>query len=119
MGSNPYEAPRADITGGAPPSPGAAQPVAELSPELEMKAMELLGRKRSRSTGASFAVSWAVCTGVLALVTGLFWAVVIGGALAGVISKAYVAGQTPRLVEQVSSELGIPPGAFKPERYLL
>ena len=119
MGSNPYEAPRADSTGGPSPPQGADSPAIELPPELEMKAMELLGQKRSRSTGASFAVSWAACTAVLFLVTGLVWAVIIGGVLAGVISKAYVARQTPRLVEEISAELGIPPGAFRPERYLI
>src|SRR5215468_4000311 len=115
MGTNPYEAPQADRAGKAPQTEeGGATPPPELPPELEMKAMELLGRKRSRATGASFAVMWAVCTGVLALVTGLVWAAIAGGILAGVISKFYVSDQTPRYIERVSAELGIPPGAFRP-----
>jgi len=113
MGSNPYEAPRSDIVG------AGEQPEVVLPAEVEGRAMELLGRKRSRSAGASFAVSWAICIAVLIFVTGLVWAFIIGGALAGLISKAYVRGRTPRLVEQVCAELGIPPGAFKPERYLI
>jgi len=119
MGSNPYEAPEADVGGGASPQPGAEGPPSQLSPELEMRAMALLGHMRSRATGVSFAVSWAVCTGLLALVTGLVWAAIVGGILAGVISRAWVAGQTPQFVERVSAELGIPPGTFKPEQYLL
>ena len=114
MVSNPYEAPQADITGGAA-SPAAAP----LPPDLEMKAMELLGRKRSRVTGISFAVSGAVCVGLLALVLGLLLAFIVGGAIGGAIARAYVGSQTERLVAEVCAELGIPPGSFKPETYLL
>ena len=119
MGTNPYEAPHADIqTAGAAP-PGLSDGTSSLPPEVELKAMALLGHKRSRSTGASFAVAWAASIAVLMFVTGLLWAFIVGGALAGVISRAWVRSRTPRLVAEVCAELGLPPGSFQPERYLL
>jgi hypothetical protein len=120
MGTNPYEAPRTEISGGgAIPAPGLIDGPSFLPAELEIRAMELLGRKRSRSTGASFAVAGAICVAALAFVTGLFWAFVVGGAIAGAISKAWVRSRTPALVAEVCAELGIAPGLFKPEGYLL
>jgi hypothetical protein len=119
MSSNPYEAPKADVAGEASPQAGAEGLAAALTPELEMRAMALLGQKRSRSAGISFFVSWAVGTPILAMVTGLVWAAVAAAILAGIISKSWVASQTPHLVDQVSAELGIPKGAFRPEQYLL
>jgi hypothetical protein len=117
MGTNPYEAPQADISSGG--APGLSEATSSLPPEVELKAMELLGRKRSLSTGASFAVSWAACIAVLMFVTGLVWAFIVGGALAGVISRSFVRARTPRLVAEVCAELGLRPGSFRPERYLL
>jgi hypothetical protein len=119
MGSNPYEAPQADITGRASSPPGAEDPVAPLSPEMENRATQLLGSKRSRAGGASFAIAGAICVGVMMLLFGLFLGLIIGGALAGAISRAYVRARTPRYIEQVCAELGIPRRAFNPERYLL
>jgi hypothetical protein len=83
--------------------------------------MRLLGQERSRATGITYGVWWAICFVTLGpiLGLGLLWAFIFGGVLAGVISKYRVSAQTPKLVAQVSAELGIPPGAFQPERYLL
>lgn len=114
MEQNPYEPPKADIGVGS--SSGSGQP---LPADVEAKAMELLGRKRSSAAGISFAVAWAVCTPLLLLVTGLLLALIIGGVAAGAISKLYVKSRTQAYVTQVSQELGIPPGAFRPERYLI
>ena len=119
MGTNPYEAPNADITGVASSVPGLSDGMSSLPPEVELRAMALLGHKRSRSTGASFAIAWAACIAVLMFVTGLIWAFFVGAALAGVISRAYVRSRTPALVAAVCKELGLPPGSFRPERYLL
>lgn len=119
MGSNPYEAPQADITGGVPPAAGVAEGATRLPPELENRATQLLGAKRSRATGMAFAIAGASCIGVCSLLLGLLLGFIVGGALATVISKAYVRGQTPRYIREVCSELGIPPGAFRPEQYLL
>jgi len=44
---------------------------------------------------------------------------IVGGALAGLISRAWVRAQTPRFIREVSAELGLPAGSFQPERYLL
>lgn len=118
MGSNPYEAPQADIGGAATPQGSAA--ARPLPPDVEMKAMELLGRKRSRLTGISFAVAGAVCVGLLALVLGLLLAFIVGGAIAGAIARGYVKSQTERLADEVCAELGLPPGSFRPDTsYLL
>jgi hypothetical protein len=125
MGSNPYEAPKADLAktdlaGGAPLLAGTVAVSAPLPPELELKATALLGQKRSRLTGISFAVTGAACVGLMALLTGLVWAFIVGGALAGAISRAYVKSRTERLAEEVCAELGLPPGSFKPDaNYLL
>jgi hypothetical protein len=116
---NPYEPPKSDIVAGAFSSGSGLAAGQALPPDIEAKAMELLGRKRSRAAGISFAVAWAVCTPMLLLVTGLLLALIIGGALAGAISKLYVKSSTQAFVTQVSRELGIPPGAFRPERYLI
>lgn len=118
MSSNPYEAPKAEA-GEASPQPGAEGEATVLTPELEMKAMALLGQKRSASAGISFVVAWLVCTPILGLMTGLVWAAVAGAILAGIISKSWVASQTPHLVYRVAKQLGIPKGAFRPEKYLL
>jgi hypothetical protein len=101
------------------PAPGLSEGPSSLPPEVELRAMELLGRKRSRLTGTSFAIAGAICVAALAFVTGLLWAFVVGGAIAGAISKAYVRSRTALLVAEVCAELGIPPGSFKPEGYLL
>ena len=119
MDPNPYRAPKADLTGGSAPAVAPLAPGEPLPDELELRAMQLLGRKRSRLTGVSFAVSWAIFSVLLALFVGLIGAFIVGGALAGVFSRSYVRGKTPTLVAEVSAELGIPPGAFQPERYLL
>ena len=85
-----------------------------------MKATELLGRKRSRLTGIAFAVSGAVCVGLLTLVLGFLLAFIVGGALAGAIARGYVKSQTERLAAEVCTELGLAPGSFNPDpRYLL
>jgi hypothetical protein len=121
MGTNPYEAPRSEIGEGstAPPLPGLSDGTSSLPPEVDLRAMALLGQKRSRSAGASFAVAWAVCIGLLIFVTGVAWAFVVGGILAGVISRAWVQSKTAALVAEVCDELGLPPGSFRPEQYLL
>lgn len=120
MGTNPYEAPRAEIGNAATaPLPGLSDGASLLPPEVELRAMTLLGQKRSRTAGASFAVAWAACSGVLIFVTGVAWAFIVGGILAGVISRAYVGSRTPALVAQVCDELGLPLGSFRPEQYLL
>src|SRR6476646_3453661 len=119
MGTNPYEAPQADIHIGAGGVPGLSEATASRPPEVGLRAMELLGGKRSRAAGASFAVAGAACIAVLMFVTGLVWAFVVGGALAGVISRSFVRARTPRLVAEVCAELGLAPGSFRPERYLL
>jgi hypothetical protein len=117
---NPYEPPKADIVVG-PDSPAATfvDGGSSLPPELEAKAMELLGRKRSSAGGISFAVAWLLWTPVLWLVTSVVPALIIGGALAGAISRVYVKARTQAYIRQVSAKLGIPPGAFRPERYLI
>lgn len=114
---NPYEPPRADVE--AAPAPATPEGEPSLSPELELQAMRLLGQKRVRAAGISFGIWWAISFLALSLVTGLLWAFIGGGALAGVISKARVRAKTGALVAQVCAELGIPPGAFRPERYLI
>jgi len=123
MGTNPYEAPQADIDRGngatAPPLPGLSDGTSSLPPEVELRAMALLGHKRSRTAGASFAVAWAACIALLIFVTGLAWAFIVGGILAGVISRVYVVSRTAVLVAQVCDELGLPPGSCRPEQYLL
>jgi len=121
MGTNPYEAPQADIGGGAGAQASAAGAAAKpLPPELEMKAMELLGQKRSRLTGISFAVAGAVCVGILTLLLGLLLALIVGGALAGIIARAFVKSKTEALADEVCAELGLPRGSFRPDtRYLL
>jgi len=81
--------------------------------------MELLGRMRSRSAGASFAVAWAICIAVLMLFVGLLLALIVGAAMAGAISRYHVKARTQVFVDRVSAQLGIPPGAFRPERYLI
>jgi hypothetical protein len=119
MDPNPYEAPKADLSGSGARAVTPLPSGEALPAELELRAMELLGRKRSRLTGVSFAVSWAIFTVLLALFLGLIWAFILGGALAGAFSRYHVRNKTPILVAEVSAELGIPPGAFQPERYLL
>jgi uncharacterized membrane protein len=116
---NPYEPPKADIGAGASSSGSGLAAGQLLPPDVEAKAMELLGRKRSSAGGISFAVAWAVCTPTLLLVTGVLLALIIGGTLAGAISKLWVQSRTQAYVTQVSQELGIPAGAFRPERYLI
>ena len=116
MASNPYEAPRADI-GPAPaaPAPGATI----MSPEVERRAFELFGQKRSRLTGISLAVSGIFCIGLMALLTGLLPGFIFGGALAGAITRGFVRSQTSRLAAAVCDELGIARSSFNPERYLI
>jgi hypothetical protein len=124
MNENPYAPPRADIN--QPPSPSAVAgstssgaPAEQLPPELEARAMQLLGQMRSRATGVAFGISWAGSILVLFFVVGLIPGLIVGAILGGVISKAYVKSQTPALVEKVSRQLGIKPGLFNPDRYLI
>ena len=121
MGTNPYEAPQADISGRSPTfeGQGAAGAVTSLPPELENRATALLGQKRSRAAGASLAVAGAACIGPSILLFGFLLAFIIGGVIATVISKAWVKGRTQHYIARVCAELGIPPGAFRPEKYLL
>ena len=118
MEQNPYEPPKADI-GGQSSSASELPAVQPLAADVEAKAMELLGRMRSRSAGASFAVAWAICIAVLVLFVGLLLAFIIGAAIAGAISRYHVKARTQVFVDRVSAQLGIPPGAFRPERYLI
>ena len=119
MDQNPYEPPKAEIAAGSSSGSGLADGGAPLPPELEAKAMELLGHMRSRSAGASFAVAWAICIAVLVLFMGLLLAFIVGAAIAGAISRYHVKSRTHVFVDRVSAQLGIPPGAFRPERYLI
>ena len=119
MAPNPYEAPKTDIAvGPGPQAPGAATVPTPLPPEVERKAFELFGQKRSRLTGISFAVSGVFCIGLMSVLTGMLVGFILGGALGGAIAKVFVRSQTGRLAGQVCAELGIPRWAFNPERYL-
>jgi hypothetical protein len=119
VAQNPYEPPKAEVVAGSSSGSGLAYNGPPLAPDLEAKAMELLGRMRSRSAGASFAVAWAICIAVLVLFMGLLLAFIVGAAMAGAISRYHVKSRTQVFVDRVSAQLGIPAGAFQPQRYLI
>jgi hypothetical protein len=116
---NPYEPPKADLGRASAPPPSGLSPGHALAPELEMKAMALLGRKRSSAGTISFCVAWAASAPLLLMLVGFAPALIGGAVLAGAISKVYVKSRTEAFVARVSDELGIPPGAFRPERFLI
>ena len=119
MEQNPYEPPKAEIGAGSPSPASGATAGQPLPAELEAKAMELLGRLRSSSAGISFGIAFGISTALLLLVTGLLLALIFGGIIGGAISKLWVKSRTDVFVHRVSEELGIPPGVFRPERYLI
>lgn len=119
MGTNPYEAPQTDISGNSPPPPGAPGAVTSLPPELENRATALLGQMRSRGAGASLAVAGAISLVPSVVLFGVVLGFIIGGVIATAISKAWVRGRTQHYIDKVCAKLGIPPGLFRPEKYLL
>jgi hypothetical protein len=114
--TNPYAPPA------APDDPWYAGPApARLAPDVEARAMELLGKLRSRTVARSFAVGWMASMGGLMAVVGmgLIPALIVGSLLGGAISKAYCRWRRPALAEKVCRQLGIDPRAFAPDRYLI
>ena len=122
MDDNPYAPPATDMDSPVAPIVGASAGAGDqthLSPELEMKAMEMLGQRRSRAGVRSFGVAWGICIVALIFVTGLVPALIVGSIIAGAISKVYVKSHKQAMVDAVAAELGIRPGLFAPDRYLL
>ena len=110
MSENPFAPPKADLEGG---------PVERLSPEMEARAMEMLGKLRARTGAISFAVIWPLCTAVLMLGLGLIWALIVGSVIGAALSRAYVKARRRAMVESVCRALGVRPGSFNPDQYLI
>jgi hypothetical protein len=110
VSENPFAPPKADLEGG---------PVERLSPEMEARAMEMLGKLRARTGAISFAVIWPLCTAVLMLGLGLIWALIVGSVIGAALSRAYVKARRRAMVESVCRALGVRPGSFNPDQYLI
>ena len=108
---NPFAPPKADLEGGAPNE--------RLSPEVEARAMEMLGKLRARAGLVSFAVFWPLSAGVLMLGVGLIWGLIVGSVVGGALSRAYVKARRHAMIARVCRTLGINRGAFSPDKYLI
>jgi hypothetical protein len=122
MDFDPYRPPKANLNAGEGDSfaPGVLRPEERLSPEVEMRAMAELGKRRAKTRNRTFAIAWPVCTAGLMLVgLGLIPAGLIGSALAGLATKGYMKSRNRALADAVARDLGVNPLAFSPERYLI
>jgi hypothetical protein len=108
---NPYAPPKAALLDQGPVQP--------LSPEAEGEAIRLFGIRRMRTKSRAFGVAWLLCTPLLLLVTGFVAALLGGAGLAAGLSSFYVRMRKEAIVNAVCRELGLPPRAFSPDRYLV
>ena len=124
MDFNPYTPPKANVENQTPVAKradaAAAGPVAPLSPELEMRAMAELGKRRASVRNRTLAITLPSSAIVLMVIgLGFIPAMIVGSALGGVLTKVYMKRRNRSLANDVCRALGINPLAFNPERYLI
>jgi hypothetical protein len=90
------------------------------APDLEMKAMQEIGRLRTKVGTWSFVIAWPALTALMFFVgLGLIWAFLLAAVLAGAASKAFVSSQTNAIIEEACRRVGVSRVALGAERYIL
>jgi hypothetical protein len=121
-GDNPYAPPKSGVNAGDPGAAGAGAPAAleRLPPDVELRAMQALGRRRSRAGQRAFAGGWLGSVALLMLFgLGFVPALLVGAAIGGAFSKFYVRHRKNAMIDAVCVELSIPRRAFAPDQYII